>query len=121
MQLYIGGLVVPFIMSTVNNSLGVHWTFRILGFMCLAMDLTSCALIKENPMMKTHQEEKKKLSDIIQLRVLKDTEYVLWIIGSDIALLGYFIPFYFLPCKCYKAREKEHRDVLIGCLGGSLR
>jgi hypothetical protein len=110
-------------MSTVNNSLGVNWTFRILGFMCLGMDLTSCALIKENPAMKTHQDEKKKkLSDIIQLQVLKDTDYVLWIIGSDIALLGYFIPFYFLPCKCHQDREKEQCDRLMRYMGvGSLR
>ncbi|KAI8340150.1 major facilitator superfamily domain-containing protein [Chlamydoabsidia padenii] len=94
----IGGLIFPFVMTSVNNSLGVHWTYRVLGLMCFVMDLMACGLIKENPKMKRPQgEKKKKLSDIIQLRVLQDGQYVLWIIGSDIALLGYFIPFYFLP------------------------
>ncbi|CAO3591173.1 unnamed protein product [Absidia cylindrospora] len=92
-----GGLVVPFIMVAVNDSLGVHWTFRILGFICLGMDLTACVLIKENPALKKSRGEQKKLSDIIQLNVLRDTDYVLWVTGSVASLLGYFCPFYFLP------------------------
>ncbi|KAI8084763.1 major facilitator superfamily domain-containing protein [Halteromyces radiatus] len=92
----IGGLVVPFIMTSINSRLGPSWTYRILGFICLAMDLSACILIKQNPTFQS-EKKKKKLSDIIQLNVLRDIDYVLWVIGSDIVLLGYFIPFYFLP------------------------
>ncbi|KAI8070495.1 major facilitator superfamily domain-containing protein [Gongronella butleri] len=91
-----GGLVVPFIMSPINNSLGPAWTFRVLGFICLVLDLTACAIIKEHPDAR-QPRGKKKLMEIIQLDVFKSINYWLWVIASDLVLLGYFNPFYFLP------------------------
>ncbi|KAF7730847.1 hypothetical protein EC973_001365 [Apophysomyces ossiformis] len=90
----IGGLVLPFVLSPLNNSLGAPWTYRILGFICLGCDLLACAFIKEKYPRKTGR---KKLSDIIKLDVLKDSNYVLWCLGSVISLMGYFVPYFFVP------------------------
>jgi MFS family permease len=40
---------------------------------------------------------RKHLGDIIQVNVLKDIHFLLFCIGSVISLLGYFVPYFFLP------------------------
>lgn len=92
----IGGLVIPFIMNASNGTLGGAWTYRIMGFVCLACDIVACCFVKER-----HQKPKtkKKLSEIIRFECLKDINVLLFTIGSDIALLGYSIPYVFIPCK----------------------
>jgi hypothetical protein len=83
-------------MNAINQKLGASWTFRIVGFICLAWNIIGCCFIKENnPKPKT----KKKLSQILRWECLKDTNVLLFMIGSDIGLFGYFIPYFFLPCK----------------------
>ncbi|ORE19132.1 MFS general substrate transporter [Rhizopus microsporus] len=90
----IGGLVIPLIMNAINNSLGSGWTYRILGFICLFCDGMACILVRErNPPSTT----RKRFSQIVQFSVLKNPDYVLFAIGSNIGLFGYFIPYFFLP------------------------
>ncbi|KAG0164234.1 hypothetical protein DFQ30_010249 [Apophysomyces sp. BC1015] len=92
----IGGLIVPFIMSPINNSLGPAWSYRVMGFVCLVCDLVAVALVKE---IKPVPKKRMKLTDIVKFDVLKNMNFVLFCIGSDLALLGYFVPFFYLPCK----------------------
>lgn len=90
----LGGLIFPLIVTPINESLGFAWTYRILGFICLICDIIACFFVKERiPRVK----EKKKLSSIIQFNVLKDTNFLIFAIGSDLGLFGYFVPFFFLP------------------------
>ncbi|KAI7893434.1 major facilitator superfamily domain-containing protein [Mucor mucedo] len=91
----IGGLVIPFIMTSINASLGPGWTYRILGFVCLFCDILACIFVREkNPAAVRHR---KKLSQIINFSILKDVNFVLFSVASDIGLFGYFIPYFFLP------------------------
>ncbi|CAO3631942.1 unnamed protein product [Cunninghamella blakesleeana] len=90
----IGGLVIPFIMTPINESLGPGWTYRILGFICLGCDMIAIIFVKPRIAQKI---QKKKLKDIIQLSVLKDINFLIFCIGSMVALFGYFIPYFFLP------------------------
>ncbi|RCH88532.1 hypothetical protein CU097_005782 [Rhizopus azygosporus] len=81
----IGGLVIPLIMNAINNSLGSGWTYRILGFICLFCDGMACILIRErNPPSAT----RKHFSQIVQFSVLKNPDYVLFAIGSNIDTQG---------------------------------
>ncbi|KAL1931420.1 hypothetical protein VTP01DRAFT_9562 [Rhizomucor pusillus] len=91
----IGGLIIPFIMTPINRSLGAGWTYRILGFICLACDLVATALVKERIPRKRKQH--KKLSDIIKFEVLKDVNFGIWCAGAALQLMAYFQPFFFLP------------------------
>ncbi|GAA5815558.1 hypothetical protein MFLAVUS_009070 [Mucor flavus] len=91
----IGGLIIPFIMTSINASLGPAWTYRILGFICLAFDMLACFCVRERNPPKTRQH--KKLSQIINLSVCKNTNYLLFAFASNIGLFGYFIPYFFLP------------------------
>ncbi|KAG0780579.1 hypothetical protein G6F22_009537 [Rhizopus arrhizus] len=90
----IGGLVIPNIMNSINSSLGPGWTYRVLGFICLFCDVLACILVRtRNPVPKT----RKRLSQMIDLSVLKNVDYLLFCIGSNIGLFGYFVPYFFLP------------------------
>lgn len=59
-------------------------------------DIIACICVKERIVRK---KEKKNFFKIIDFGVLKNTNFLLFIIASDIALLGYFVPFFFLPGK----------------------
>lgn len=90
----IGGLILPLVVTPINQKLGYGWTYRILGFICLVCDIIACIFVKE----RIHRvKEKKKLSSVVQLNVLKNTNFLLFTLGSDIALFGYFVPFFFVP------------------------
>jgi MFS family permease len=89
-----GGLVLPFIMTPINYRLGYAWTYRILGFICLFCDIIACVLVKERI---PRDKEKTKLSSIVQFGVLKDVNFLIFCIASNIILFGYFVPFFFIP------------------------
>lgn len=100
-----GGLIVPFIMTPLNRNLGYAWTYRILGFICLVCDIIACIFVKERiPRIK----EKKKLSQILQFDVLKNTDFLLFAVGADVALFGYFVPFFFIPGMLYRTCYTGH-------------
>ncbi|KAG1146190.1 hypothetical protein G6F38_005101 [Rhizopus arrhizus] len=88
-----GGLVIPLIYTSINQRLGSGWTYRIMGFICLACDVLACVFVKE----REKKRERKRLREIVQLDVLKNFNFLLFSVGSDIALLGYFVPLFFVP------------------------
>jgi nitrate/nitrite transporter NarK len=93
-----GGLIVPNIMTAVNQKLGPSWTYRILGCFCFVFALFACAVVKERVPSKPG---KKKFNQIIQLNVLKNKNYLLFLIAANVGLFGSFIPFFYLPCKIW--------------------
>ncbi|KAI9263145.1 major facilitator superfamily domain-containing protein [Phascolomyces articulosus] len=90
----IGGLIMPFIMTPINNSLGAGWTYRIVGFICLGCDLVACLLVRDR---KPLSKQRKKLSEIIRLDIFKNKNFRIWGLGALVQMLGYYIPFFFLP------------------------
>ncbi|KAG1121792.1 hypothetical protein G6F42_012086 [Rhizopus arrhizus] len=91
----IGGLIIPFVMMPINRRLGPAWTYRILGFICLACNIIACFTVKaRTPVDAKHR---KRLSHIINFSVLKNANFVVFLIASNIGLFGYFIPYFFLP------------------------
>ncbi|KAG2193418.1 hypothetical protein INT47_006615 [Mucor saturninus] len=92
----IGGLVLPFVITPINKNLGAPWTYRILGFICLACNIIACIFVKaKNPAKK--MKGGKSLRSIFQMDVLKDKNFLLWCFASIIGLSGYFIPYFFVP------------------------
>ncbi|ORX53053.1 MFS general substrate transporter [Hesseltinella vesiculosa] len=91
----IGGVAMPLMMQAINSTLGPSWSYRILGFMVLVLDLMATMLIREkNP---SKERKRKRLSDIFHFDVLKDANYVIYSVASVIGLLGYFVPYFYLP------------------------
>ncbi|KAI8393540.1 major facilitator superfamily domain-containing protein [Radiomyces spectabilis] len=113
----IGGLVFPFFLTPLNNTLGVGWTYRILGFVCLVCDVITCIVIKEKFPAKKRM---KKLSAILSLDVLKNSTFVIWIIGSVISLAGYFVPYFFVPSYAsYIGLTPSQSSVLIAVMSAA--
>ncbi|KAI9261550.1 major facilitator superfamily domain-containing protein [Phascolomyces articulosus] len=90
----IGGLIMPFIMTPINKSLGGGWTYRVVGFICLACDLVACILVKDRI---PRPRVRKRLGDIIKFSVFKDSSFRIWCLGATMQMVGYFIPFFFVP------------------------
>ncbi|KAI9322316.1 major facilitator superfamily domain-containing protein [Dichotomocladium elegans] len=109
----VGGIVLPFVITEINNRLGIAWSCRIVGFICLLGNAISCALIKERyPIYQKssarNQEEvmgdqqradvvRKSLREIFDFGILKNRYYLTWVISTMISVMGYFVPFFFLP------------------------
>ncbi|ORZ23552.1 major facilitator superfamily domain-containing protein [Absidia repens] len=91
----IGGLIMPEIMESINSTLGPSWTYRILGFVCLGLDAMACVMVCEKNASKPRV--RKHLGDIIQLTVLKNGDFCIFCVASVISLLGYFVPYYYIP------------------------
>ncbi|KAI7864430.1 major facilitator superfamily domain-containing protein [Spinellus fusiger] len=90
----IGGVIIPFIMTPINASLGYPWTYRVLGLLCLICSTIATIVVRDRI---PKPREKKRFSDIIKFEILKDPNYILWCLGSAVMLMGYFIPFFYLP------------------------
>ncbi|CDH49487.1 mfs transporter [Lichtheimia corymbifera JMRC:FSU:9682] len=90
----IGGLVLPFILTAVNDTLGIGWSYRVLGFIILGCSTIACICLRER--VRT-TDKTTKLSQIFNFEVLKDLNFVLWVLGSMIGLMGFFVPYFFLP------------------------
>ncbi|GAB5592431.1 hypothetical protein Unana1_07331 [Umbelopsis nana] len=95
----IGGLVMPFIMNALLQKFGAPWTYRIIGFICLALGTVSTLLVREK---FPDRGGRKKISDIVQWSVLKDNNLKLWCVAATITLFGYLVPFFYLPAYAYQ-------------------
>jgi hypothetical protein len=93
-----GGLFLPFILNAANNnpSLGVGWAYRILGFIIMACCIGACFLVRERI---PSERRARSLRSLFNFSVLKELNFLLWTVGSMISLAGFFVPFFFLPCK----------------------
>lgn len=93
----IGGLVLPFIITPLNDKLGIAWTYRILGFICLICDVIGVLFVKEKYPNAKKPKGQRNLKNVFRMDVLKNRNYLLWCLGSVIGLMGYFVPYFFLP------------------------
>ncbi|KAI9263146.1 major facilitator superfamily domain-containing protein [Phascolomyces articulosus] len=93
----IGGLIVPFVMTPINRSLGSGWTYRVVGFICLGCDLITCILVKDRKPLK---RQRKKISEVVKISVFKDKNFRIWCLGACVQMFGYYIPYFFLPSYC---------------------
>jgi MFS family permease len=91
----IGGLIMPFIMSPLLETLGAPWCYRILGFIALAVGLFASIFIKE----RYPHQQRKKFTELMNFAILKEPNFAIWNIACDLCLLGYLVPFYLMPSK----------------------
>ncbi|KAI9279598.1 major facilitator superfamily domain-containing protein, partial [Sporodiniella umbellata] len=95
----LGGLIMPFIMTHLNESLGGAWCYRILGIITFVVSLTSTLLLKENSEMKMPS---KGFKNMIDTSLCKDKTFLIWCLSGNLSMLGYFIPAFYLPSHATK-------------------
>ncbi|KAI9486309.1 MAG: major facilitator superfamily domain-containing protein [Benjaminiella poitrasii] len=115
----IGGLVLPFVINALNIHLGIAWTFRILGFICLVCDLIACVFVKDKNPAKLKKGE-RSFKNIFDISVLKNSNFIIWACGSVISLMGYFIPYFFVPSYAtYLGMPSSNGSVLIAVMSAA--
>ncbi|KAI7885581.1 MFS general substrate transporter [Lichtheimia hyalospora FSU 10163] len=90
----LGGLVIPFIMTAVNEKLGASWTFRIIGLGFLSFNLIACALMKERVPV---QSKLTGVGDFFRPALLKDVNFALWVVAAMFQTIYLYIPPFFIP------------------------
>lgn len=85
----LGGTVISFILNALLESVGIAWTFRILGFLIIGTGLPAAYLIKERAPIKQ--------AKMVEWSLFKDVRFaVLFAVGA-IGTFPLFVPAFFLP------------------------
>ncbi|KAI7902572.1 major facilitator superfamily domain-containing protein [Cokeromyces recurvatus] len=96
----VGGLIMPFVMTALNESLGGAWCYRVLGIISFVISMLATLLLKENPYTST--STKTKLKEIVDLNICKDPKFIIWCLAGNLSMLSYFIPAFYLPSHATK-------------------
>ncbi|KAI8886322.1 MFS general substrate transporter [Backusella circina FSU 941] len=105
----IGGLVLSLLANYLINKYGVDWTYRTTGFISIGINVIVIVLLRTRP-----QPYKKKPS-VFDFHVLKNGNFLMWLIGSGISLIGYYIPLYYMPKYCTSLGiESSKSSILVG-------
>ncbi|EIE89981.1 hypothetical protein RO3G_14692 [Rhizopus delemar RA 99-880] len=83
------GLIMPFVITHLNESLGGAWCYRILGIINFV-----------NPKMP--KAKSKRIRHMIDTSVFNDANFIIWCISGSLSMLGYFIPVFYLPSHATK-------------------
>ncbi|KAF7969676.1 hypothetical protein HWV62_26178, partial [Athelia sp. TMB] len=84
----LGGFVLSFIMNGLLSRLSIAWTFRILGFITLAVTLPAAMLLKERI---------RRPVATIDWTLFADPKFLLLFFGSGIATFPLLVPPFFIP------------------------
>ncbi|KAI9249258.1 major facilitator superfamily domain-containing protein [Phascolomyces articulosus] len=128
----IGGVILPFIVTGLINRVGTAWTYRILGFVYLALNACTCFLVKEkypsnknvNVSDDVEEQPSKNLSlsfkEIYDFSILKDPNFVRWMVPAVIGTMGKYTPqFFILSYASYVGLSAEDGSVFSAVLAAS--
>ncbi|KAI9267807.1 major facilitator superfamily domain-containing protein, partial [Sporodiniella umbellata] len=97
----LGGLIMPFVMTHLNETLGGAWCYRVLGVVSFIISSISAILLKENPNSNPNKE-KKKICSVIDTSICRDILFIIWCVSGNLSMMGYFIPAFYLPSHATK-------------------
>lgn len=81
--------MISFILDALLQSVGIAWTFRILGFMIIITGLPAAYLIKERtPIQPTN---------MVEWRLFRDLRFAVLFVTGAIGTFPLFVPAFFLP------------------------
>ncbi|KAI8140150.1 major facilitator superfamily domain-containing protein [Fennellomyces sp. T-0311] len=101
------GLIMPFVMSAINSSLNTFWIFHILAIAFIVLDTNTCILVRENPVEKQRQKSSKM--PIINWRVLKNHNFLIWVAACIPQALVTQLPFQIVPAYAIYFGQTEFR------------
>lgn len=96
----VGGLIMPFVMTSLNESLGGVWCYRVLGIITFVISMSATLLLREKP--GAQKAKKTNLKEIVDLSVCKDKKFIIWCIAGNLSMMSYFIPAFYLPSHATK-------------------
>ncbi|KAI9257205.1 major facilitator superfamily domain-containing protein [Phascolomyces articulosus] len=96
----LSGLILPFIITKVYSAMGHQWIFRVMAFISLGTSAIASAFLTEQRQSQgknKKQESSKKQVKNFDFGVLKNTQFLLWIMQGPFAISGRLIVYTFLP------------------------
>ncbi|KAI8061246.1 major facilitator superfamily domain-containing protein [Thamnidium elegans] len=96
----VGGLIMPIVITSLNESLGGAWCYRIIGIVNFVVSLLATLLLKEKP--STVPKKKLNFNAILDFSVCKDPKFVIWCIAGNLSIMAYYIPVFYLPTHATK-------------------
>ncbi|KAK3294195.1 major facilitator superfamily domain-containing protein [Chaetomium fimeti] len=100
-----GGLIYPSMARTLLGSVGFGWTMRAIGF--IQLDTLAVAVAVITPRLAP-----KWTGALLDLSAFKEPEFVLNAIGSFLAFLGVFVPFFYLSSYARSVQGMEYTESL---------
>ncbi|KAI9278837.1 major facilitator superfamily domain-containing protein [Phascolomyces articulosus] len=91
----IGALALSPMVNFLIIEYGLPWAYRILGFFLLGICAIGTILIKDR--LPRSQRKNLPVKSPFQLSMFKDVNFVIWLFGSVISLMGYLPPLFYLP------------------------
>lgn len=85
----LGGTVISFILDALLQSVGIAWTFRILGLMIMATGLPAAWLIKERAPIRP--------TKMVEWSLFQDIRFAVLFATGAIGTFPLFVPAFFLP------------------------
>ncbi|RUP46696.1 major facilitator superfamily domain-containing protein [Jimgerdemannia flammicorona] len=89
----VGGLVLSPLASALIDCVGISWCYRITGLLCFVLSMVAALLAKAKVLPAKATQRTK----VVEWSLLKNPSYLLWIAGSGCCILGYLVPFFYLP------------------------
>ncbi|KAJ7162825.1 major facilitator superfamily domain-containing protein [Mycena filopes] len=85
----LGGAVTSFALDALLRSVGVAWSFRVLGLVTLVTGIPAAWLIKERTTIRT--------TGFIEWSLFRDLRFVILFLAGAIGTFPLFVPPFFLP------------------------
>jgi hypothetical protein len=82
------------VVEAINSTLGVRWSLRIVGFICLAM-LTFAAIV----VRPLHPPPPRQLSQSFDLKPFRNVQFCLLFAIQFVGNFAFNVPSGYLPCK----------------------
>ncbi|KAI8393539.1 major facilitator superfamily domain-containing protein [Radiomyces spectabilis] len=124
----IGGLVMPFIMTSMNEQLGIQRCYRIMGWISLFVGLPTCLLFKvrrptnasSEPSHDQEDVPPMKLKDVVEWSVLKDFNFIIWCMSDILMESAFNIPYFFLPSHATYLGLTSYQGSALICVASGL-
>jgi MFS family permease len=110
----VGGLIMPFVMNSLNESLGGAWCYRVVGVITFVISLLATVLLKEKK--PAISPKKANYRNMLDLSVCKDPKFIIWCVAGNLSMLSYFIPAFYLPSHATKIGLKPSQGSILVAL-----
>ncbi|KAI9246057.1 major facilitator superfamily domain-containing protein, partial [Phascolomyces articulosus] len=93
----VSGLITPFMMTSINYSLGIAWTYRILAFIFVGFDIVICYVMREFDSTKKRERSTKNILPSFDFSLIRNKNNIIWVISCIPQAAVNALPYIFIP------------------------
>ncbi|KAI7860943.1 major facilitator superfamily domain-containing protein [Circinella umbellata] len=93
-----GSLVIPLVVTMLNNRLGIQWSYRALGCANFIIAILGCIIIQDHPLNTNIRLEKKSSkSTLVRFDVFINKSYCIWCLSAFTQIAAFYVPLFIIP------------------------